>query len=210
MILIDSREPRRIEDALKKKKIKTKREFIEVADYILDEGHAVERKDNDLMQSIKNNRIFDQIYNIQEYDNPILMINVENLWKLFYECRSRYADKQYVGFLTTLTKSFPDVRIIPYSGEKMLIDYMVSLDKKLSGEGKPKMRPAPILRKAKSLDERKENCLCGIKGISVGKAQKLLDEFGTINKISNATVEQLMNVDTIGKVLANNIYDILH
>ena len=210
MILIDSREPKRIEEILKSKNVNVKREFIEVADYLLDYGYAIERKDNDLMNSIKNNRIFDQLYNIKEYDNPILMINTENLWKLFYECATRYAHKQYIGFLTTLTKSFPDIRVIPYSGEDMLIDIIISLDKKLSGDEKSSPRPAPLMRKAKSIEDRKENALCAIQSISVGKAKKLLECYGSIKNLSNESKENLEKTPGIGKKLASNIYDVLH
>jgi len=207
-ILIDSREPDRIYQLLKKK-VDIKKEFIEVADYLLDNGYAVERKDDDLLNSIISHRIWEQLNNLCNYEHPILAYNVENLWKMFYFSQSRYVHKQYLGVMTTLCTKYPNLKVVPYHGEDQFIEFILSLEKKIHDTG-DKTRPAPMMRKARSIEQRKENCLSGIEGISIGKAQKLLDCFGSIKNISNASEDELKMVEKIGPKLAKNVWETLN
>ena len=107
MIVVDSRESSSIFERLKEKQPDIKKEFLEVGDYLLDNGYAIERKDKDLIQSILSNRLYDQLNNLCSYDHPILCITIQNIWKLFYYSHSRFIDKSYIGTLTTLTCKYP-------------------------------------------------------------------------------------------------------
>ena len=209
MILIDAREPESVFKELKKK-VECKREFLEVGDYLLDNGYAIERKHTDLISSIMSKRIFEQLNNLSNYEHPILCYDVDNLWRSFYFCKSRYIHKQYIGLLTTITLKYPKVQILPYSGINQFIDYVVSLDKKIHEEEGTKYRPSPIARKASSVEERKENALTAIEGISIGKAKTLLECYGSIKNISNASIEELESTPGVGKKLAKNIYNVLN
>ena len=44
MIIVDSREPKHIISSLKSKKLDVKEEFIEVGDYLLDNGYAIRER----------------------------------------------------------------------------------------------------------------------------------------------------------------------
>ncbi|RKY93946.1 MAG: hypothetical protein DRQ06_05970 [Candidatus Hydrothermota bacterium] len=208
-MIIDAREPENIYKDLKSK-VECRKEFLEVGDYLLNNGYAIERKHTDLVSSILNRRIFDQLNNLCEYEHPILCYDVDNLWRTFYFSHSRYIHKQYLGFLTTLTIKYPNLKIIPYSGINQFIDYVVSLDKKLNENQKDKVRPSPILRKAMSIQDRRENALTAIEGISIAKSKKLLKHFNTLSEIANANLEELENIPGIGKKLASNIYEVFH
>ena len=93
--------------------------------------------------------------------------------------------------------------------EDEFISYIVNLDKKIHEKGKSE-RPAPHLRKAKSIKMRKENALTAIEGVSIGKAKKLLECFGSIRNIANANPKELEMVDGVGKKLAEKIRETLN
>lgn len=207
-IIIDSREPDRIKQLLSKRGVDIKGEFIEVADYLLSDGYAIERKDDDIITSIKSRRIFEQLNNLCNYDRPILALNVDNLWRLFYYANSNYIHKQWVGFINTVIIKYPKLKLMPYSGEQQFIDLLVSLENKIHDTGEKKSRPKPIMRKPRSLSDSQENILCAIKGISVPTSKKLLKHYGSVSKVINATQEQHLQIDKVGKALASRIYEV--
>jgi len=211
MIIQDVREPDRIRQLLSKRKVEVTRDFIEVADYLLSDGYAVERKDDDLIQSIKNHRLWEQLNNLCQYEHPILAYNVENLWKLFYYSQSNYVHKQYVGALTTITIKYPSIKLIPFSGEDQLIDILESLEKKIHDTGDTKKpRPKPAFRRASKMSEKQENSIACATGVGIGTSKTLLTEAGSIKDLASMTEEELSNIKGIGKKTANNVFKLLN
>jgi Fanconi anemia group M protein len=49
----------------------------------------------------------------------------------------------------------------------------------------------------------------GLPNVSASLAERLLKRFGSVREIANAEVEDLMQVDGIGRVIAEGIHDIL-
>jgi len=139
----------------------------------------------------------------------ILAIVASNLWKDFYFCKSRNIHSAYLGTLSSIVKSYDNVKIIMLESDEQFCDFLVSLHNKLTSEGKS-TRPAPVFRTAKSTKERRENALTAIQGIGVQMARKLLSKYGTINAIANATEEDLMSIDKLGKATAKNILETLN
>lgn len=210
-MIIDVTEPKFYVDSIIDKGAKeVKRELIEVGDYILSSKMAVERKTlKDAMASIRDRRLFRQLRDLSQYENPILVIIYENKWKDFYYYRSNYVHKQYMGMLTTILASFPKVSIVHLEDKNEFVDFIVSLDKKIK-EDKKSSRPAPFMRKPKTMQERKENCLSPIEGLGIPKTKTLLEKYNSINKLSNASEEELMEIEGIGKKLASNIKETLN
>lgn len=209
MIIIDSREPNSLINGLKQKGLEIETDFIESGDYLLDDGFAIERKDKDLVQSIISNRLYEQLNGLCEYPHPILCIVMDNLWKVFYFSQSRWIHSAYNGMLTTLSISYPNLKVMQFSDEKEFMDYIVSLDKKIHKEG-VSSRPVPLVRKPKSINERKENMLSMIEGLGISKAKEFINEFGTIENLCNADLEQLKKIKGVGKKLAGNVFNTLH
>ena len=93
--------------------------------------------------------------------------------------------------------------------EDEFISYVNALDKKIHEDGKS-VRPAPQMRRARTIKTRKENALTAIEGVSVTKAKHLLDCFGSVRNIANAKPPELEMVDGIGKKLAEKIRETLN
>lgn len=208
-MIIDSREPKQIQDAIKNKIEDVKIDFLSVGDYLLDNGYAIERKDKDLVQSILSNRLYDQLNNLCQYEHPILCITLQDLWKTFYYSRSRYIHRSYIGTLTTLTAKYPNLKLIYLQDEQEFVDYIVSLHKKLT-ENKKSERPAPIMRRSKKIQIRMENALTTAEGISVGYAKKFLKHYNSLEELVDASIEDMMKIDGVGKSKAESVYKLLH
>jgi len=209
MIVVDSRESSSIFERLKEKQPDIKKEFLEVGDYLLDNGYAIERKDKDLIQSILSNRLYDQLNNLCSYDHPILCITIQNIWKLFYYSHSRFIDKSYIGTLTTLTCKYPNLKVIFLDGEDEFINFVISLDKKIHDDSKSE-RPKPHMRRPESINDRKENCLTCAQNIGVKKAKVCLEIYKSIEELSKVSLEDLEKIEGLGKKPAINLYELLH
>jgi len=211
MIIIDSREP--ADNKLKLKMlqdVEVKEEFLEVGDYLLPDDYAIERKHGrDFMASVVSNRLYKQLNNLYQYENPVLAIIVDNKWRDFYFTHSKYVHKQYMGVLTTLMAKYPKLRIIQLETEEEFRDFLHRLHNKLVEDGH-KERPTIKLRKARNIKEVKENCLAQIDGVGVSMAKKLIHEFGTINNISNCSEKDLTSIEKLGKKTAEKIIQTLN
>jgi len=210
-VLIDVREPKNIINSLKKKCSDVETSFLEVGDYVLDDGYAIERKDKDLIDSIISNRLYDQLNNLCQYEHPILCITIGNLWKTFYFSHNRSIHKSYLGMLCTLTMKYPNLKLVYLQDDEEFINFISHLNKKIHEDPNTiHYRPAPVMRKPFKLEDRKENALTAIEGISVGKAKKLLECYGSIKNIANESIEGLQLVPGIGKKLAEKIWKTLN
>jgi len=210
-LIIDIREPKEIINKLKlNKKIPVVSQVIEIGDYLLPNGYAIERKHGrDLMSSTISNRLFEQLNALYEFEHPILAIISENVWKDFYFSRSKYIHKQYIGLLSTLSAKYPKLQVMFFDTDEMFIAYLESLYKKLTSDGSSE-RPQPRLRKAKRIEEVQENFLCSVKGISVKSSKKILKKFKTIENVCKATSEDIQKVDKINKKQSEDLYNVLH
>ena len=212
MITIDAREPTRIIDKLKSKKnLEVKSDYLEIGDYLLNGSVCVERKTiRDFISSIKDKRIWTQASNLQQYEHAIIAIigTPAEKWRSLYLGKSKWMHKSLTGTIATLACRF-NVSVISFEDEEDFLSFLESMETKLTSD-KESTRPSPLVRKAVNDQERKENCLCAIPGVSVQKAQILLDHFGTVEKIANAGCNELKHCQGIGKTLAENIYKVFH
>ena len=209
MIIGDARETK-CNNLLEKKKANFEKDFLEVGDHLLPLSMPVERKKGkDFLASITDKRLYTQLNNLCQYEHPVLAIIINNLYRTFYYSHSRYIHKSYIGTLSTLTAKYPNLKLVFFENQNDFIKYLVSLEKKIT-EDKESTRPAPIKRKGKSINIKKENALTAIDGISVGKAKKLLECYGSIKNIANDSVENLEKAPGVGKKLAKNIHEVLN
>ena len=209
MIIADSREPRYIVERLKSEGIDVSRDFLDIGDYLLPNDVVIERKSgSDFILSIKDNRLWNQLSNLSQYENPIVIIESENIWKDMYFSNSQYIHKSYFGAISTIAVSF-GIPVITVETREDTIRLIKSIYKRVTSEGKSE-RPVKKLRKAKTIDEVKEDMLAQIPGLSIKKSKKLLECFGTIQNIANAKKEEFELVEGVGKKLAKIIYDAFH
>ena len=210
-LLVDSREPKetfaKIQKKLSKLDVETKFEFLDISDYLFPEV-AIERKRNDIITSLMSKRIFEQLYNLKEYENPILVITTPNIWKLFYKSKSKYIDKAYFGFLASCILDFK-IPVIKLDDDDEFVELLFYIAKNLSSEGKSTI-PVTKPKKSMSIEKKRIYMLAQTDGLGFKKAKEILNKYGSIAKLSKASVKELQKFEGVGKKIAQNIYDMLH
>jgi Fanconi anemia group M protein len=189
--------------------VQTKGEYLDIGDYLFPGSTIVERKTSaDFIASIYDKRLWIQAENMSQYKHPIFCVITGNKWKDFYFRKGRYTHKTWTGTLATLSSQY-NISVLTFDDEEEFIDYLVSLDKKLSSEQEVH-RPDPVARRANNIGERRENALCASEGISIKIANQLLECYGSIENLANESLEDLQKAPGIGPKKAKAIYELLH
>ncbi len=174
-----------------------------VGDYILSDKIAVERKRaEDFLESLINKRIFNQIDRLKEaYEKPILIIEDVGLFSRNINERAIYGAIAYI-----LTEcDIPVIRTRDAEETASLL-YAIAVreqfkkkkDVSLRGK-KPKM----------SLKERQQFIIEGLPNVSAVLAKRLLDYFGSVKNVINASLAELKRVEGIGEKKAKAIKEVI-
>jgi len=196
-VIIDNREKNSlVASELIKLNNKIQFEQLQIGDYIIGDI-AIERKTYpDLINSIIDKRIFDQLENLKKYPNQLLIIEQDKTSNI------NINENAIRGFmLNTAIKS--KIPIIFSKDEKDTARYLNLLtinkeQKKLS------IRPSKNLA---SKEEQIQFILEGFPGIGPAKSEDLIKEFKNLKNISNASIEQLEKV--LGK-RAKEVHDLFN
>jgi len=160
---------------------------LKIADYIIG-SIAIERKTiYDLWSSIVSKRIFEQLRNMQKYKQRFLII--EGDLDEFYEDK-KINPNSIRGFVLSVFMKY-GAFVIFSRDFKESSEYLVCLAKQ---EVKPKTEITLHSRIPKTLDEQKRYVLESFPKIGPKKSKKLLEKFGSLKKIFNASEEDLREV----------------
>ena len=216
MLLIDSREDsqlcKHIIKLCDKQNQPYEKKWLEIGDYVIQTTPSlcVEAKTTaDFLQSVRNNRIFNQVDNMdKEYDVNILLIYgnlndaISYLDKVGGSIQWRNKLKgMFVGALASIIMH-TDTKVVWVDNYRtaanLVMASYIKIDKKLIIQ---KQLPKKI-----RTDDVRIDILTTIKGITINKAQTLLEKFGNINEIGNTTEKEICKIEGIGPVTARNIY----
>jgi DNA excision repair protein ERCC-4 len=221
VVLIDSKEPKEAENWFKEQGLQLllKRVSLETGDYLLRVSSspikeiAVERKTvSDYVNSIKDGRLFNQLYRLsRDFEISYLIVvgnvvhellNTDFPLEAFYSSLvgsslKRSSDGKQ-GQVITLT--------VPTNYEFAMCVYY--LHKKLE-EGDLIRRPRPVGGKSNF-----KSCLITlyscIPGVSEKLAVRLAERFPSLESLVRATKDDIMSVKGIGEDKARRIYSFIH
>lgn len=174
-----------------------------VGDYILSERMAVERKRaTDFLDSIVKKRLFDQIGRLAAaYSKPVLIIEGEGLFFQEHECQG---DLRGYGFNhSRLWLLCCDHKGRGGDSEHSLRHGRQGAVEDEKGGGSQRKQTIPF--------NEGEAAVCH-RGASIhfcGVCKKLLDYFGSVKRVINATEKELCEVDGIGKKKAKLIKEVI-
>ncbi len=175
-IIVDHREPPEIKKRLIKLGMEIKEEQLDIADYVLSDTVACERKTGaDLISSLMDNRLFEQIDRlIETYDQPILIL--ENLEKAFERTEWKKRKKHVFGALTYifLRRQVPVVPTTRKSETAILLNRIASWTQ----EEKTDPLIARKSPKKRTLRDDQLFFLQGLYNTGQKKGEILLDSFG--------------------------------
>ncbi|MBO8180041.1 MAG: DNA repair protein [Archaeoglobus sp.] len=204
MIFVDFREPERIVQKLKSFGLDVYVKHLELGDYLVKHSLyevLVERKDaNDFISSIVDGRLFRQCHFLSaRYPLSILAVVGDLDEALENRDISRSA---VIGAMVSIAIKNVQGQVVPliFKNEEDFCLALKSIDARVS-EGDLK-----ILPRLKSHENPKVAMLTAIPGIGEKKAEKLLEHFGSIQRIANASISELKRVEGIGEKKAREIY----
>ena len=203
-IRIDYREKASgIIDLLKQEDIAIEIGKVSYGDYIINEAVTIERKTaKDFLVSIIDGRLFNQLSNLKKHClNPILLIE-GNPYKTELDfdpmaIKGALLSAQAVWYIPVIfSRSKEDTRNIFLMIGRQDETYMDVVP--LRGGYRPK-----------TLKSKQLYLLQGLPQIGPLLAKRLIEHFRSVSNVMNASIEELTEVDGIGRVSAEKIREIL-
>jgi ERCC4-type nuclease len=178
-----------------------------VADYVISERVAVERKSvSDFLKSLADGRLFNQAKRLKEvYPKPFII--VEGKWD--YVARAEKTSKAASSALASLVYDF-GIGIIYALTKEDTARVIRFLAEREQGEKKRKV-PVKAMGKPPIGDVKQwqlflVQCL---PGVGPKLAEKLLERFGSVRAVFNASVAELSKVEGMGLNKAQEIVKVL-
>lgn len=203
-IIIDHRERHSaIVKELSKQGINIELHKLDIGDYLLSENVCVEYKtQQDFVNSIVDGRLLEQVKNLTKYSKPLIILEgTEDL----YSQRNVHPNA-IRGMLSTISLAFR----VPIISTKNPIDTASLLMQIAKQEQDENVKTEMIHSvKPKTEKEMQEYIISSLPGIGIGLAKPLLNHFGSVAKVLNASIEELSEVKLIGKIKAQKIRAIL-
>ncbi|MFH1588903.1 MAG: DEAD/DEAH box helicase [Candidatus Diapherotrites archaeon] len=179
---------------------------MEVADYILSDEVAVERKTvDDFLNSLLDGRLFTQAVKLNEnYSSPLII--VEGRMEDLFNLRNIHKNA-LIGALTSLALVYrTPVFFVSEAKETAEFLYVIAKREQFKEDKEIKLR---VGKKGLTLEQKQRFIIEGFPLIGPQAGINLLKEFGSIKEIINATEKELQTTELIGKKKAKEIRKVL-
>jgi len=198
VVIADDRE-NSVAKKLSKMDITVRKNRLDVADFLLSERTAVERKSaSDFVDSLVDQRLFEQMPDLQQFENPVIMIEGKDL----YSHREVHPNA-IRGALASIAIDH-GIPILWTEDEKDTAEMLKTLAKREQEEN-DKTVSIRGTKSVKSEAELQQFVVAGLPDVNTKLAVRLLEEFGSIQDIFTASNSELMEVEGIGEKTADNI-----
>ena len=202
-IVVDYRE-REMAKLLESEGIEVVVQNLEVADYVISDRVAVERKTaQDFVSSIidPQRNLFRQIADlIRTYDRPVLILEGKDLYTTQMNAAS------IRGAMISVAVDY-GVPIIPTEDQAETAEVIAQLARRENREGRePKVHGH---KTARTLKEQQEYLVSAISSVGPAVARNLLRHFGSVEKIMTASSEELQEVELVGPKIAQRIRELV-
>ena len=201
-IIADDRE-NRIAKEFSRKEIDVAKKRLEVADFVLSEDVAVERKTSqDFVDSIVDNRLFDQLQDLNSYEDPVILIEGGNIYS-----KRNVSEKAIRGALSSVILDY-NIPIIWSQGIDDTVEILIQMAEK-EQEDQEKEVAVRGNSTGKTMEQRKEFIVAGLPGVNTKIARRLLRKFKNIRSIFKASEEELQEIEGLGPKKAESITSML-
>lgn len=177
---------------------------IDIGDYLLSDRAAVEFKTvPDFVDSIVDGRLLQQIKALKEYyERPIIIVEgIEDIYAI-----RRIHPNAIMGMLGTIAVSY-GIPILYTKTSRETAGILTAIARREQEESANPIQLHSL--KPWSLKEMQEYIVAALPGIGSTLNIPLLEKFGTIKKIVNASEEKLKKVEKIGDKKAKEIRKVL-
>ncbi len=203
-VIVDSRERNtELLETLKSNGIVVESKMLNVGDFVLSDRVCVERKTvGDFESSIINGRLFDQIKRLKEsYQFSMLIIEGDS-------SEFRLGSMVMNGTIAAL---YIDHGIVALSvrNAKETAEIMTSIARREQQESSREPSAKGGMR-AFTPEQLQQRIVGNLPGVGPKIAKMLLEHFGSVKNVFNASKEELMKVDKIGKKKAEQIHSAMN
>ncbi|RLF22617.1 MAG: hypothetical protein DRN15_08475 [Thermoprotei archaeon] len=179
---------------------------LEVGDYVVSEDLAVERKSvNDLIASIYDGRVFEQAKRLlEEYPSSFIIVEGD-----FNSTILSYEKPQVIyGAIAKLASAWGmPILFTPNAEHTAILIYTIARQEQ---EGKGKRIALRRKRKLSSLKDWQLFIVESLPGVGPVLAERLLEHFGSVRKIFNATSIELARVRGMTPSRAREIFRVIN
>jgi len=178
---------------------------LDIADYVLSSRCAVEFKTvGDFVDSLVDGRLLTQVRELKEnYLRPIIM--VEGTADIY--AQRSVNPKAINGMIATITVSY-GIPIIYTKNSNESAMIMIAMAKREQEETSRDFNPHSSKKRANIRDQQ-EYVISSIPGVGPGLARDLLNKFGSVKGVLEATSADLKEVEKIGDVKAKQIREVI-
>jgi ERCC4-type nuclease len=185
----------KVPDFLESMGVDVKKMQLEIADYVISNKVAIERKEaQDFLNSLLDGRLFSQLVFLAEsYEQPLLLIEgrPHEIFGL-----SNVHKHAIIGALTSIALNYR-VPILFAETERETAEFIYVITKRLQ-EGKDREISLRKGRPGLTLQEQQRYVMESLPLVGPKTAKRLLEEFGSIKDVFNAPEKELEKVDKIG------------
>ncbi len=188
---------------LSRLKVTVRKSRLEVGDFLVSDRAAVERKEaSDFVDSMIDQRLFPQLKELTQFENPVMIIEGQDL----YSHRDVHPNA-IRGALATITLDY-GIPVLWSQDERGTAELLKALAER---EQEEKDRTVAIrgTRGVKSTPDLQEFIVAGIPDVNTKIAKRLLEEFGSVSAVFNASETELKKVRGIGEKTAKKIRKLL-
>jgi len=181
-----------------------KSEALEVGDFVLSDRVVVERKDvEDFASSIIDGRLFQQAAKLKEsYTKPVIVVEGETLTG-----SGRVRPEAMMGAYASILIDY-GIPIVwtQKPSETAQLMFAIARREQIQEKRAPRIMTAP---KPSTIEDQQEFIVSSLPNIDNTRAKKLLTSFQTVERIFQASKEELMSVSGIGEKISEEIRRIL-
>jgi len=201
VLIVDSREPKKIIEICKESKIPFEVQALKTGDFAMGNIRIERKSIGDFVNCIQSKRFNEQCNRLFAFPIGYILISgsLTKLQKEFKHLKLQLNVNSVEGMIASLAVRY-GFSIIWLSNDKMLVNVAYRMCKKLD-EGKYLLPKIVIAKRARL----KVSFLTNVRGVTPKTAEKLLNTFKTIQSVANAKKEELLDVPGVGETVANNI-----
>lgn len=173
---------------------------LEIGDFVLSDAAIVERKTvDDFAASIFDGRLFNQVAELKRVaEKPLVIIEGETL-QPSYDIKP----EAMMGAIASVLVDF-DVPLLwtKTPKETALLLLAIARREQMGGKRLSRVRPE---RKPSTLAEEQEFVVAGLPSVDTVLSKRLLEAFGTVERIFIASAKELQDVEGIGEKISRQI-----
>ena len=208
LIIVDSREAsknQKIIEGLQGLGAEVKIDYLPAGDYFINGEVLVERKTAlDLVASTRSKRLWDELFKMCSADVKERWLLIEGSLALIKKF-SNWSKSSVIGIYKSVASRW-DIKIFNSPSRKWTVLFLTSFKPR----EKPSLRPLRILPPRLSKKERIRAVVEGFPSVGPNLADRLLRKFRTLRRLTEASLDELLEVEGIGSKKAREIYEIIH